>query len=217
MKNLKILSMDFGNNYIVKRMQSKKELLSNILLMQEYDMILLQGKNVTNMIQTSDIVGNRYQTKVMSKNLMSIWKDQYHCFTSSTLLETVDQNIIYFDNRPIACLNINCKYPNNFYDVLDCLDAYSRSDSVSYVASRIITGRFPKEIDPNEFCDAFDLKDVSTIVAQNAHMKYNQKILRHLFISRNLECKSIQKLIGLTEVSKIGEAYPLEATITYRK
>ena len=38
-------------------------------------------------------------------------------------------------------------------------------------------------------------------------------MLNHFFISRNLGCMNIHKLVGMTEVSKIGEAYPIEVTL----
>ena len=73
--------------------------------------------------------------------------------------------------------------------------------------------RFPREVDTNLFCDAFDLEDISTLVGQETHAKNNREMLNHFFISRNLGCMNIHKLVGMTEVSKIGEAYPIEVTL----
>ena len=63
----------------------------------------------------------------------------------------------------------------------------------------------------------FDLEDVSTLVGQKTHTKNNREILNHFFISRNLEIDSIHKLVGLTENLGIGEAYPIEASISHKK
>ena len=59
----------------------------------------------------------------------------------------------------------------------------------------------------------FDLSDISTLVDKESHTKNNREMLNHLFISRNLECVNIHKLVGLTEVSKIEEDYPIEVTL----
>ena len=80
-----------------------------------------------------------------------------------------------------------------------------------------MAGRFPREVDTNTFCDNFNLEDVSSLVAQNTHVLNNREVVNHLFISRDLEWDSVKKLVGMTEISRIGEAYPIEASIGHKK
>ena len=217
MKNLKILSMDLGKRFISVRDKKRKEQMIDFVMEKDYDLILLQGSNVEKMIDLSYFEKADYNINITNKKMVTLLRPEYKFFSVSTESNECSRNIFYYERRPIACLNVNCKYAENFYDVLEGCDFYSNPKSYGYVPSRIITGKFPRGIDTNEFCDAFDLEDVSTLVAHKAHIEYNQEMLHHLFISRNLDCKNIHKLVGLTEVSKIGEAYPIKATISYKK
>ena len=59
----------------------------------------------------------------------------------------------------------------------------------------------------------FDLEDISTKVGQESHAKNNKEMVNHFFMSKIIEKESVHKLVGMTEVSKIGEAYPIEVTL----
>ena len=125
----------------------------------------------------------------------------------------VNSFVTYYDRSPLSIINVNCKNPKDMDKVFKACDVYSKEDDPHYVKSRIVAGRFPREVDTNLFCDAFDLEDVSTLIGQKTHAKNNREMLNHFFVSRNLECMNVHKLVGMTEVSKIGEAYPIEVTL----
>ena len=113
----------------------------------------------------------------------------------------------------MAVVNVNCKNPKDMDKIFKACEVYSKEEDPHYVKSRIVAGRFPREVDTNLFCDMFDLNDISTLIGQETHAKNNREMLNHFFVSRNLECMNVHKLVGMTEVSKIGEAYPIEVTL----
>ena len=117
----------------------------------------------------------------------------------------------------LACLNINCKDLKDFYDVDDICKAYCNVNGKQYTKNRIITGKIPREVNLNSFCKSLGLKDISTDIGRITHKENNREIINHFFISEDLEVASIHKLVGLTEVSKIGEAYPIEVSLTHQK
>ena len=131
--------------------------------------------------------------------------------------ESFNSSIIYNSNSPLAVVNVNCKNPKDMDKIFKACEVYSKEEDPHYVKSRIVAGRFPREVDTNLFCDMFDLDDVSTLVGQESHSKNNRERLNHLFISRNLEVNEVHKLVGWTEVLNLGEAYPIEASISYKK
>ena len=138
-------------------------------------------------------------------------------FNTGINSEVIDTSIVQYNKSLIACINVNCSKVKNFKEVEDICKSYSDFYSYNYMKSRIITGRFPKEIDLNTFCDLYDLDDVSSLLALNTHIKNNREVLNHLLISKNLEVFDIKKIIGLKEIADIGEAYPIEASLCYKK
>ncbi len=217
MKNLKILSMNLGRGFVPIKDKRKREYLMEFIKEENYDVVMLQGTNICHNLDLNRFLGYyeiqrcyNFQERVVT--LYKLWEGQTSYGKSDVM-----GHVFYNKKGPLACINVNCKDSKNFDDVFNICDHYSRQDSKGFVRNRIVAGRFPREVDINEFCDRFDLTDVSTSVGQESHIKNNREMLNHFFISRNLEIDSVHKLVGMTEESKIGEAYPIEASISYKK
>lgn len=210
MKNLKILSMNLGRGFVPIKDKGKREYLMDFIKEEDYDIVMLQGSSI-------NLGVHNYVTVNDNKKVSLLCHDRLTGFDSEVGYKNVKSSIIYCQNAVLACINVCCNNPKDFHDVFAVCDAYSRDDSKYYLSTRIVAGRFPREVDTNEFCDLFDLEDISTLVGRETHAKNNREMLNHLFISRNLECVNIHKLVGMSEVSKIGEAYPIEASISYKK
>lgn len=212
MKNLKILSMNLGRGFVPIKDKGKREYLMEFIKKEDYDIVMLQGNRIGSNRLFKDL---GYSSADSSKNVITIGFKRAIAENSST--DELNCSIISNITMPLELINVNCKDSKKFDDVFNTCDYYSRQDSKGFVSSRIVAGRFPREVDTNEFCDLFDLEDVSTLVGQKTHTKNNREILNHFFISRNLEIDSIHKLVGLTENLGIGEAYPIEASISHKK
>ena len=206
MKNLKILSMNLGRGFVPIKDKGKREYLRDFIKEEDYDIVMLQGGSI-------NLGVHNYVTVNDNKKVSLLCHDRLTGFDSEVGYKNVKSSIIYCQNAILACINVNCKNANNMSDVFKVCDDYSRHDSEYYLSDRIVVGRFPREVDTNEFCDAFDLDDISTLVGGESHAKNNREMLNHFFISRNLEALNVHKLVGMTEVSKIGEAYPIEVTL----
>lgn len=212
MKNLKILSMNLGRGFVPIKDKGKREYLMEFIKKEDYDIVMLQGNRIGSNRLFKDL---GYSSADSSKNVITIGFKREIAENSST--DELNCSIISNITNPLELINVNCKDSKKFDDVFNICDYYSRQDSKGFVSSRIVAGRFPREVDTNKFCDLFDLEDVSTLVGQKTHTKNNREILNHFFISRNLEIDSIHKLVGLTENLGIGEAYPIEASISHKK
>ena len=209
MKNLKIFSMNLGRRFIPVKDKRKKEYLRDFIKEEDYDIIMLQGNDINvsyrNLGYEEINSNNKVITFLRSSFLV--------CDIDFSNFGIVNSFVTYYDRSPLSIINVNCKNPKDMDKVFKACDVYSKEDDPHYVKSRIVAGRFPREVDTNLFCDAFDLEDVSTLIGQKTHAKNNREMLNHFFISRNLECMNIHKLVGMTEESKIGEAYPIEVTL----
>ena len=218
MKNLKILSMNLGYGFIPIKDRKKKIILKEQIKKEDYDIVMLQGSDITVNYEDFD-----YKAINSNDKAVTFFKEDLPiCNTEVFSSGVVNALVTSYKCKPLAVINVNCKdMKNNSYDafdkVLKICSKYSNSASEYFVRRMIVAGRFPREVDTNEFCDMFDLDDVSTLVGLETHRKNNREMLNHFFISRSLEAESVHKLVGMSEVSKIGEAYPIEASISYKK
>lgn len=217
MKNLKILSMNLGRSFIPVKSTKKGEILSRKIVKEGYDLVMLQGDHISRSINLDYLKNYDYKSVNYNDKAVTLAKNKPSFCRVDAEKENLSSSFLYYDNEPLVCVNVNCKDDKGFYDVYDLCSDYSREDSQKYVPSVIVAGRFPKEVDTNTFCDNFNLEDVSSLVAQNYHILNNRDVVNHLFISRNLEWEDVKKLVGMTEISRIGEAYPIEASIGRKK
>ena len=212
MENLKILSMNLGTGFIPIKDKKKKEILRE-KLEEDYDIILLQGNNISFNFDDSN-----YNAINDNNKLVTLISKDCKSFRANSLGSALQNNIvIYYGNRPLLVMNTNCKQLTDFKRFVDMTSEYSDKDSPYYIRSRIVSGRFPEGINITRFCEKFGLKDLSSPVGQSFHEEHGRKMLNHFFISDNLECKEFYKLVGLVEHSKAFEAYPMEASIGYQK
>ena len=209
MKNLRILSMNLGKTFIPVKDKSKREYITNYINHEGYSIVMLQGNILTSNIDFSKLDYNA----INYKNRMALLYDKNLIGYGIAFKSKVVSSTIMYNKGPIACINVNCYNSKNMEDVYKVCEAYSNPNAIHTLKTRIVAGRFPREVDTNEFCDAFDLEDISTLVGGETHAKNNREMLNHFFISRNLETLNVHKLVGMTEVSKIGEAYPIEVTL----
>ena len=206
MKNLRILSMNLRRGFIPIKDKGKREYLMDFIREEDYDIVMLQGNGIN-----LDVCN--YITINNNKKVSLLCHDRLTGFDSEVGYKDVKSSIIYCDNSVLACINVNCKNANSMDEIFKVCEVYSKEDDPYYVKSRIVAGRLPREVDTNEFCDQFNLDDISTLVGQDMHIKNNREMVNHFFISRNLEAESVHKLVGMTEVLRIGEAYPIEVTL----
>ena len=209
MKNLKILSMNLGKTFIPVKDKSKREYITNYINHEGYSIVMLQGNTLTSNIDFSKLDYNA----INYRNRMALLYDKDLKGYDIDFKSKVVSSTIMFNKGPMAWINVNCDNPNNMEDVYKVCEAYNNPNTEHVLKTRIVAGRFPREVDTNQFCDAFDLDDISTLVGGESHAKNNREMLNHFFISRNLEALNVHKLVGMTEVSKIGEAYPIEVTL----
>ena len=212
MKNLKILSMNLGKAFVPIKDNSKREYITNYISHEDYSIIMLQGNILTSNIDFSKLDYNA----INYRNRMALLYDKDLKGYDIDFKSKVVSSTIMFNSGPMAWINVNCDNPKNMKDVYKVCEAYSNPNTEHVVKTRIVAGRFPREVDTDSFCDMFDLEDISTLVGAMSHSKNNREMLNHFFISRNLEALNVHKLVGMTEVSKIGEAYPIEAVLTYK-
>ncbi len=213
MENLRILSMNLGRRFIPVKDRKKKELVTNFLNQENYDIIILQGSNIKN---TLNIKKLNYK-HISSFNNMTLTRKDLPLFNDCNS-KVFNSSIIYIEGKPLAIINVNCKSIKDMPLVYKASELYTNNpDDIHYVSDMIIAGRFPKEIDTNKFCDLLSLDDISTIIGRKTHQDNNKEMLNHFFISRTLKCSDTHKLVGMTEISKIGEAYPIETGMAYKK
>ena len=216
MKNLKILSMNLGKSFIPVIDRRKREYITDFLDEKSYDIIMLQGDNIPRNLDLN-YIGMNYEIIKKNKGLITLHNKDLYVSPFSVDSDYIDTNIVYNKVNLLACLNINCKDLKDFYDVDNICKAYCNVNGKQYTKNRIITGKIPREVNLNSFCKSLGLKDISTDIGRITHKENNREIINHFFISENLEVASIHKLVGLTEVSKIGEAYPIEVSLTHQK
>ena len=216
MKNLKILSMNLGKSFIPVIDRRKREYITDFLDEKSYDIIMLQGDNIPRNLDLN-YIGMNYEIIKKNKGLITLHNKDIYVSPFSVDSDYIDTNIVYNKVNLLACLNINCKDLKDFYDVDNICKAYCNVNGKQYTKNRIITGKIPREVNLNSFCKSLGLKDISTDIGRITHKENNREIINHFFISEDLEVASIHKLVGLTEVSKIGEAYPIEVSLTHQK
>ena len=209
MKNLKILSMNFGRSFIPIKDKKKKEFLRNKLMEGPYDILMAQGYGIIDGVDLDNTFYNYTNAfdriVTFSKNKLPIYEN--------ILSKKINSSVVFNGENPLAVVNVNfsnLKYVENLYN---CCRIYNNLDNGYCVMSRIVAGRFPKTFDTNLFCDKFDLDDISTFVGQDTHIENNRDMANHFFISRDLEAESVHKLVGWTETLKLGEAYPVQVTL----
>lgn len=217
MENLRILDMNLGRRFIPIKDRKKKEILREKIKEENYDIIMMQGNSIN--LDYEDLGYNYINSS--HKNII-FFKEEFPLYsTSVSSTGEVNSLVTCYAKRPISIVNVNCKNVNRwdllFDSVLDTCRMYHDQNSKYFLKNMIVVVSFPKEVDTNTFCDMFDLDDVSTLVGQESHIKNNREMLNHFFISRSLEVNSIHKLVGMTERLGIGEAYPIEASISYKK
>lgn len=213
MRNLRVLSMNLGKTYIPVKDKSKKQLLASYINEEGYNIVMLQGNSLTSNINFSKLNYNA----INYQNRMAVLYDRNLDGFDIDFKSKVVSSTVIFNKGPIAFINVNCDSPKNMEDVFKVCEAYNNPNTEYTLKTRIIAGKFPKEVDINLFCDMFDLDDVSTLIGRQSHIENNREMLNHFFISRNLEALNVRKLVGMTEISKIGQAYPIEASISYKK
>ena len=210
MENLRILSMNLGRRFVPIKDKSKRELITSYINEEKYNIVMLQGNKINNSININCLENYK---PVNYNNRNAILHDlTLRCFRGDFESRVINSSIVDWGNY-LACISVNCKSFLDIDNVLDVCYDYSNPTSSYYVESRVVTGRFPKGFDIGDFCDKYDLEDVSSLVGKDIHVKNNKEMLNHLFVSRDIEVINIHKLVGMTEVSKIGEAYPIELTI----
>ncbi len=209
MENLKILSMNLGRRFVPIKDKGKRKYLMDFIKAEDYDIVMLQGKAITTNINFSKMDCDA----VTYYNRMTLLYDKPLKGYDSDFKSKVVSSTVMYNKDLIACINVNCDNPKNMEDVYKVCEAYSNPNATHALETRIVAGRLPREVDTNEFCDAFDLDDISTLVGVMSHAKNNREMVNHFFISRDLEAESVHKLVGMTEVYGIGEAYPIEVTL----
>ena len=209
MKNLKILSMNFGRSFIPIKDKKKKEFLRNKLMEGPYDILMAQGYGIIDGVDLDNTFYNYTNAfdriVTFSRNKLPIYEN--------ILSKKINSSVVFNGENPLAVVNVNfsnSKYVENLYN---CCRIYNNLDNGYCVMSRIVAGRFPKTFDTNLFCDLLDLDDISTFVGQDTHIENNRDMANHFFISRDLEAESVHKLVGWTETLKLGEAYPVQVTL----
>ncbi len=208
MKNLRILSMNLGRRFVPIKDKGKREYITDFIKEEGYDIVMLQGNGVG---RNSFFKNLGYDYTDSSKDVITLVSNR--TIVESKVTDVLNCSIISNIDRPVMLVNVNYKNLKNIDELFDVCDIYSKEKDAHYVRSRIIAGRFPNAFDTNEFCDQFNLDDISTLVGHDTHIKNNREMVNHFFISRNLEALSVHKLVGMTEVSGIGEAYPIEVTL----
>ena len=197
MTNLKILSMNLERDFILRKKDIKKrELLKEAIKENDYDIILMQRGDLR-------LNNKRLGYKEIKKenSLVTLYKDKFPGFTLEDDLgfDIASNLVIYYHNLPVSIINVNCKNKESFYNirsfstVTKMCEKYSDPTSPHYVRKRIVTGVFPKDVNIKEFCDMFDLYDVSKREVSRDRTNY-------FFISRDFECERVIEEKDRTEV-----------------
>ena len=209
MKNLKILSMNFGRSFIPIKDKKKKEFLRNKLMEGPYDILMAQGYGI---IDGVDLDNTFYNYTNAFDRIVTFSRNKLPIF-ENILSKEINSSVVFIGKSPLAVVNVNFSNPKYVESLYNYCRIYNNLDNEYYVRSRIVAGRFPKSFDTNLFCDLLDLDDISTFVGQDTHTENNRDMVNHFFISRDLEAESVHKLVGWTETLKLGEAYPIEVTL----
>ena len=190
MSNLKIFSVSLEKNYVIySRKREKRKLLKEIINVNNYDIVMMQGGNLR--------VNNKnhgYKELNERDNLVTLYKSSYPAFViDDSCSDVVNGLVVYYKNRPLSIINVDCKRNNDksFQKVLTMCEKYITLPY--YVSSRVVSGVFPKDVDTNLFCEKFGLYEAVEPVDENE--------VNHFFISSNLECEHIIKEDGIIEAS----------------
>lgn len=215
MKNLKILSMNLGFGFIPIKDRNKKIILEEHIKKEDYDIVMLQGNFIGLNCKKMGYEKTNCNDKAVTLLKKGLSISSTDLASGSSL--NINTLVTSYCCKPVAVINVNCKDNNlnvRLYDtLLNICERYSNPKSAFFVRRLIVSGRFPKDFDINNFCSMFDLEDISTKVGQESHAKNNKEMVNHFFMSKIIEKESVHKLVGMTEVSKIGEAYPIEVTL----
>ena len=218
MKNLKILSMNLGRGFVPVKDKAKRQYLIDFIKKEDYDIVMLQGDSIKHNINLEQPqLNSSYNKIVYNDKVATLYKSSLP-FDDEVMVNfsydvPVTSSIFSYKDFPMAFINVNCEDPYNIDSVCDICDSFGND---RYLPTRVVAGRFPREVNINRLCQVLALDDISTLVRQEMYVKNNREMLNHFFISRNLKASNVHKLVGMTEVSKVGEAYPIEAVLTYK-
>lgn len=218
MKNLKILSMNLGNSYIPIIDKKKKTKIAEFIQSKEFDIVMLQGNNrkLEKNYLGYEIVtfNNRVVTLVNSKSSLGVVGEVKFGKIGNVTISPFNAN---FDKTFLACININSNKKNNIKDIFNICKLYCDEKMSSYSRYRIIAGSFPRNLNIEDFCNQFDLEDISSSIGQSYYS--DKELLDYIFISKNLKVvnNDVYKHIGLVDVDKALSTYPIEASVTLKK
>ena len=212
--SLKILSFNLGNRYILVN-RREKDYVTDFILNQDCDIVMLQGNNLRKRVNLRDI---DYNITHLDNRTLSLCKKKFPILGEYSLENgTFSSFVTYYNSEPVNCINVNSCDLKEMNEVDRMFRVYLDPRSDYYLKNAIVTGRLPRELDTNSFCDNYDLDDLSTRVGINYYEKTNKEMVEHLFVSRKLNCDSIYKHIGVVDNSNMGKGYPIEACLTYKK
>lgn len=215
MGNIRILSMNLGRSFVPIKDKKRKAYITDFISEEGYDIVMLQGDSIKNNINLKQPqLNSSYNKIVYNDKVATLYKSSLP-FDDEVMVNfsydvPVTASIFSYKDFPMAFINVNCEDPYNIDGVCDICDPFGND---RYLPTRVVAGRFPREVNINKLCQVLALDDISTLVRQEMYVKNNRGMLNHFFISRNLECMNVHKLTGMTEISGIGEAYPIEVTL----
>ena len=215
MENIRILSMNLGRSFVPVKDRKRKAYITDFINEEGYDIVMLQGDSIKHNINLKQPqLNSSYNKIVYNDKVATLYKSSLP-FDDEVMVNfsydvPVTSSIFSYKDFPMAFINVNCEDPYNIDSVCDICDSFGND---RYLPTRVVAGRFPREVNINRLCQVLALDDISTLVRQEMYVKNNREMLNHFFISRNLECMNVHKLTGMTEISGIGEAYPIEVTL----
>lgn len=215
MGNIRILSMNLGRSFVPIKDKKRKAYITDFISEEGYDIVMLQGDSIKNNINLKQPqLNSSYNKIVYNDKVATLYKSSLP-FDDEVMVNfsydvPVTSSIFSYKDFPMAFINVNCEDPYNIDSVCDICDPFGND---RYLPTRVVAGRFPREVNINKLCQVLALDDISTLVRQEMYVKNNREMLNHFFISRNLECMNVHKLTGMAEISGIGEAYPIEVTL----
>lgn len=214
MKNLKIVSFNIGSKYIPIKDNRKKQIITDFINEEDYDIVMLQGDNVSSNINTKSL---DYNSTKFNNRVVTLYKDGLPLLGELTYGGVCNVSLTNYARTFLACININLKNNNEVREMIEVCNKYGNYDSEYFVRNRVVAGKFPSGFNLQGFCNEMDLVDISSLIGKSYYDKNDKEMLNHILISKSLESEDVHKCIGIVDIAKVGEDYPIEASLTYKK
>ena len=115
MKNLKIVSFNIGSKYIPIKDNRKKQIITDFINEEDYDIVMLQGDNVSSNINTKSL---DYNSTKFNNRVVTLYKDSLPLLGELTYGGVCNVSLTNYASTFLASINNNIKNNNEVRDMI---------------------------------------------------------------------------------------------------